>query len=103
MALIFSKVNLISENLSTEFLVGGIPNCKEDLNNWTNFDNFINKLNFGEDVKVLTTSYRYGEQEDNDASPEEIAYFMERIKMKPTFIEDRTEKISNFNFSFKVC
>nr|WP_317360104.1 hypothetical protein [uncultured Tyzzerella sp.] len=54
-----------------------MPKYKEDLNNWTNFENFINKLNFGKDFKLLTTSYRYEEQEDNNATLEEVAYFMQ--------------------------
>lgn len=102
MALVFSKVNLKSIDNNLEFLVGGIPKCKEDLENWIAFENFIKDLDANENVEVFTKTYRYGEEENNDATPEEVAYFMERIKMRADFIETRTEKLSEGTFSFKI-
>ena len=102
MALVFSKILATSKDNNIEFLVGGEVKSKENLDNWIIFEEFLNDLDKGDDVEILSQTYRYGEDEDNDATPEEIVYFMQRIEMRPDFIEMRTEKITENKFCFKI-
>lgn len=108
MALIFSEVKLTSKNtgFSTSFLVGGVPTSKEDFYGWVAFEQFINELHtltsLTDCIYVNINTFRYGDQEDNNATPEEIAYFMMRIKDNPDFIKTRTQKVSESYFEFQI-
>lgn len=100
MALIFSTVSLKSEGKEVEFLIGGIPEKREDLFGWTAYEVFMDDINPNSSVEVSVSSYRYGEEENFNATPEEIAYFMKRIEMKSDFIKTRTQNISKSQFLF---
>ena len=102
MALIFSAVTLKSKDKHTEFLVGGIPSCSESLHGWTAFDKFISELDAGSNVEVCASTHQYGEDEPFDATPEEIAYFMQRMEISPDFITSRTKNLGTNNFNFIV-
>lgn len=100
MALLFSKVTLKSGSNDTEFLVGGVPANIGDLTGWVAFDKFWSD-NMDDNIEVYVDTYRYGDAENYDATPEEIAYFMRRIQMNPDFIERRTIKMGSSRFDIK--
>ena len=102
MALIFSNVTVTSNGRSTSFLVGGSPENRSDLSNWTAFDAFVQETPLFETVEVSVSVHRYGGEEDYDATPEEVAYFMKRIEMQEDFIQDRTEKVKEYKFAFVI-
>lgn len=102
MSLIFSKVKIEYKNESVESLISGSPNKKEDFKNWILFEDFLNKIPKNEKIKVLGTTYVYGEGERNNATPEEIAYLIKRIDMQKSFLNSSCTPIFDFQFSFKV-
>lgn len=94
MSIRFSRISAMTNKASALFLVGGIPATQEDLNGWTAFDSFVEDMPKDEVVTVHVETFVYGEGEVYDATPEEVAYFYQRIEMRPDFIESRTEKIA---------
>lgn len=101
MALIFSVVKLQCANKTTSFLIGGKALSKEDLAGWVAYKNFIGNIEVGEPIEAMTEIRRYGDNENFDATPEEIAYFMERIKLSPDFVNSRSELLQKNKFVFE--
>lgn len=101
MAVLFSAVTVTANGDSEEFLVGGIPKVYDDLKYWTKFDSFVEKTNSGTKIAVHTESYIYGEGETVKAMPEEIAYFMKRIKSDSNFLSAHCENIGNSDFTIQ--
>lgn len=100
MALLFSAVKVTAGDDETELLVGGIPREYDDLEGWTIFDNFVEELDEETEVGVHAEAYLYGEGETYRATPEEIAYFMQRIEMQEDFLSDRCDNIEDVDFTF---
>lgn len=100
MAVLFSAVTVTAGDDQMSFLAGGIPKKYDDLEGWTAFDRFMELTLFNTDVKVHVDSYRYGEGEAVNATPEEIAYFEMRAKLNERFLPDRCESIGTSDFSF---
>ena len=98
MSLRFSRVTLYSEGTNTSFLVGGIPQKESDLEVWTGYRDFINIIPGYKRIKVWVATFLYGGEEPVDATPEEVAYIYERIKMRKDFIDTRTRKIGETDF-----
>ncbi len=98
MSLRFSRVTLYSDGKTTSFLVGGIPTCRQDLQGWTAFESLLRETGRYHTVNAHVESFLYGGEEPVDATPEEVAYIYKRIRMRPGFIESRTEKIGETNF-----
>lgn len=44
MAVLFSAVTLTADNNQVEFLAAGIPRDSDDLEGWTAYENFIDRL-----------------------------------------------------------
>lgn len=99
MSLRFSRVTLYSAGKTTAFLFGGIPKSRADLQGWTAHDNFIIDVPRYTAVNAHVETFLYGGEEPFDATPEEVAYFYKRIERQPDFIESRTEKISESDFT----
>ncbi|MEG2396357.1 MAG: hypothetical protein RSB11_04910 [Oscillospiraceae bacterium] len=79
MSLLFSKVKVTADEdwRATSFLVGGKPSKINDLEGWTEFENFLEALEDNEcELKFKVQSFLYGDGESVTASPEEIAYLM---------------------------
>ncbi len=93
MSVKFSRVSAITNEKAVVFLVGGTPETQADLDGWTAFDEFVEDLPINTVITVHVETFVYGEGEVYDATPEEVAYFYQRIEMRPDFIENRTEKI----------
>lgn len=100
MALLFSAVTVTAGDDETELLVGGIPREYDDLEGWTRFDGFMENISDETEVSVHAEVYVYGEGETNTATPEEIAYFMNRIEMDADFLSDRCDNIEDVEFTF---
>ena len=52
MALLFSAVTMKSGEAETRFLVGGIPRMKNDLNGWTAYEEFMQKIDGASEVNI---------------------------------------------------
>ena len=99
MSLRFSRVTLFSDGRTTSFLVGGLPQSRADLHGWTEFDNYVGDAQRYKVINVHVDTFFYGGEEPVDATPEEVAYFYKRIERQPDFIESRTEKIGESDFT----
>ena len=99
MSLRFSRVTLYSAGKTTTFLVGRIPQSRADLRSWTAYDNFISGVPRYTAVNAHVETFLYGVEEPFDATPEEVAYFYKRIERQPDFIETRTEKNGESDFT----
>ena len=100
MGVLFSVVKLTANDKTGELLVGGIPKSPEELKGWFKFWDFVNEIDEDDVVKVRAEGYIYGGDETFDATTEEVAYFMQRIKTNSNFIESRCKKAANAEFSF---
>ena len=98
MSVRFSRVTLTSGGATAFFLVGGSPKSLADLHGWTAFESFMKYVPKGETVNAHAETFLYGGEEPVDATPEEVAYFNKMIKMRPDFIENRTEKCAETDF-----
>lgn len=99
MSLCFSRVTLYSVGKTASFLVGGIPKSRTDLQGWTAYESFINDSQRYQVVNARVETFLYGGEEPFDATPEEVAYFYKRIEMQPDFIDTRTEKTGESDFT----
>lgn len=100
MALRFSHVTVVSDQVSESLLVGGVSDEYEDLEGWRIFDRFLDEIDEGTEVSVHVESYLYGDGDAVDATPEEIVYLMNRIAMRPDFLSARCKKAEESDFSF---
>lgn len=98
MSIRFSRVKAMTEDKAAIFLVGGIPATQADLDCWTSFQTFTEDLSENEVITVSVETFEYGEEEPNDATPEEVAYIYMRQDMRPDFIESRTTKVGESSF-----
>ena len=98
MSLRFSRVTLYSDSKTANFLVGGIPMCRQDLHGWIAYKSFLREAGRYQTINAHVESFLYGGEEPLDATPEEIVYFYKRIERQPDFIESRTEKICESDF-----
>ena len=94
MALRFSRVTISSYDQKATFLVSGSPEDQDDLTGWTAFSDFLDTVGPDDMCTIHVETFLYGDEEVFDATPEEVAYFMSRIRARPDFIEKRTRKIS---------
>ena len=69
MALLFSAVTVTANEDKIELLVSGIPREYDEMEGWTDFDDFVNLLREESEVSVHAQGYLYGEGEIVDASP----------------------------------
>lgn len=99
MSLRFSRVTLTLDGKASSFLVGGIPKSQADLQGWTAYDNFVSGVPRYAAVNAHVESFFYGGKEPFDATLEEVAYVYKRIERQPDFIESRTEKIGESDFT----
>ena len=100
MALLFSAVTVTANDDKIELLVSGIPKEYDEMEGWTDFDDFVNLLREESEVSVHPEGYLYGEGEIVDASPQEIAYFLKRMETDDHFLTDHCTKMENAEFSF---
>ena len=100
MALLFSAVTVTANDDKIELLVSGIPKEYDEMEGWTDFDDFVNLLREESEVSVHAQGYLYGEGEIVDASPQEIAYFLKRMETDDHFLTDHCTKMENAEFSF---
>lgn len=100
MAIRFSLVSVTAADKEANFFVGGIPKGFEDLEGWTAFDRFLEELDEDTEVSVHAESFLYGEGEMFDATPEEVAYMMKRMEIRPDFLSTRCTRLPDTEFSF---
>ena len=98
MAVLFSAVTLSANDQEVEFFVGGIPREYDDLEGWTDFEDFMEDLDEETEVSVHAEAYLYGEEETYKATPEEVAYFMMRMNQDETFLS-RCDNIESVDFT----
>lgn len=101
MALLFSAVTVTAGNDEIKLLVGGIPQEYDDLEGWSDFDNFMDLIYEETDVAVHAEVYLYGEGESIKATPEEIAYFMKRMADDENFLTDHCDNIEDTDFNIR--
>lgn len=80
-------------------LVGGIPNGLTDLDGWKCFELYLAGLDSCT-VEVKVKTFGYGEGDAFTATPEEVAYMYQRLKMREDFLESRCESLGGHKFSF---
>lgn len=100
MAVLFSAVTVTANDDKIELFVSGIPREYDEIEGWTGFDDFINLLHDESEVSVHAEGYLYGEGEIVDASPQEVAYFLNRIETEERFLTDHCTNIENADFTF---
>ena len=99
MSLRFSRITLYSAGKTASFLVGGIPKSRTDLQGWTIYDNFVSDIPGYTAINARVETFLYGGEEPFNATPEEVAYFYKRIERQPDFIDTRTEKTGESDFT----
>ena len=102
MAILFSKATLTSGGSSTSFLIGGAPSSRDDFAGWTAYQDFVDSLPADAGVKVHVQAYTYGGEDVVPATPEEVAYMVMRIGMRPDFLESRCQVYAEIEFGFTV-
>ena len=100
MAILFSKVTMRDDYNESEFFVSGFPQEPDDLEGWTAYHEFLDEITEDTIVNIHAVAYLYGEGETYRATPEEIAYFMQRIEMQEDFLSDRCDNIEDVDFTF---
>ena len=100
MSVRFSRVKLVSKDKAAVFLVSGLPRSQEDLKGWKAFDSF--REGSVADAIAYVETFEYGDGEQIDASPEEVAYFYMRSEKRPDFVDTRAKKLSESKFSVRV-
>lgn len=94
--IIFSKVKVTSDTTDVvgEGFVGGEPICYDDLAGWKFFEEVLDACSGPSKVLCYVETYGYGEEEGGnwEATPEEVAYVMQRIAMRPDFLETSCKK-----------
>ncbi len=98
MSIRFSRVQAMTADKAVIFLVGGFPATQDDLDCWTSFQTFTEDLPENEVITVSVETFEYGEEEPNDATPEEVAYIYMRENMCPSFIESCTAIVRESSF-----
>lgn len=98
MALIFSQVTLQSDLKEIKFFVGGIPKGYSDLKGWTAFDDFMKFIKPG-NVNAHVITYLYGSGQEYNASVEEVAYFIKRLKDDKSFLNKHCLNIEESYFT----
>lgn len=93
--IIFSEITCRADNTPyvAAGLVGGTPVCYADLIDWNIFKNFLLECSADSRVLVEVRTFGYGEGEKLDATPEEVAYMLQRCGMNDSFLEERCELI----------
>jgi hypothetical protein len=95
--IIFSKVKVTSDTTDKvgEGFVGGEPICYDDLAGWKFFEEVLEACTGPSKILCEVETYGYGEDDGAGtwaATPEEVAYMMQRIAMRPDFLETRCQK-----------
>ncbi len=98
MALSFSKVTATANDSLATFLVAGIPQKSADLRGWTAFEDFLATIDGHATIRIHTDAYIYGEGDVFIATPEEVAYFMNRLRIRGDFLESRCEHYETIDF-----
>ena len=98
MAILFSVVTMKSGEAESRFLVGGIPRIKNDLNGWTAYEEFMQKVQGASEVNIQGKIYLYGDGEFVNATVEEVAYMYERIKRREDFLQARCQFWGDIGF-----
>ena len=93
--IIFSEITCKANTteLTTNGLVAGMPICYADLIDWTAFQKLLKKCDRTSKVTVEVSTFGYGEGEEWDATPEEVAYMKQRCNRDSRFLSTRCEKI----------
>lgn len=100
MSVLFSAVTVTVGDEKTEFLVCGIPNDYGDLDGWSQFNYFMDCINKETEIAVKVKAYLYGDGEAVKATPEEVAYFIQRSDADNMFLSEHCENIGNTDFTF---
>lgn len=101
MSILFSQVESFSNGDSIKFLASGIPRTYDDLEKYTDFEEFTDLITENCEVLILVNAYLYGDGEMNEASEDELENLNKQIKLNPEFLNnDDIDKIENLNFSF---
>lgn len=84
-------------------LVSGMPVCYADLIDWTIFQDFLKECTKETMITVEVRTFGYGEGDQFDATPEEVAYVLQRCKMNERFLDTRCEKIRQYKISINLA
>lgn len=102
MSLLFSKVTVTADDMSEEFLIGGIPRDSYDLEDCAAYEDFTDLLTSTCEVTVRAVVYLYGEGESENASEDALADLERRLKDDPELLGgDEYDAIETVNFSFE--
>lgn len=100
MALLFSAVTVTADSNEEEFIIGGIPREKEDLEGWSLFEEFLDGVDDGTSVEVKAEVYLYGRGEADAATPEDVAYIMLCLGNDECFLQEYCDNIEDVRFEF---
>ena len=86
MSIQFSKVTVTADDMSKQFLVGGIPRDPSDLEDCDAYEGFTNLLFDTCEVMVQAEAYLYGDGEIADASEDELEDLEQQLKDNPEML-----------------
>lgn len=99
MAILFSKVTMRDDDSEVNFLVNGIPKSSNDLEYWTAYHDFLDKITQEMLVNVFVRAFTYGDGDIYLATPSEVAYMVKRSNQDPKFLENHCKVVSDSEFN----
>lgn len=102
MSILFSNVKLKSNYGEKEFLVRGVPSCKDDILHYTAYRDYLLSLKEDTEVEAHADAYLYGGGGSVDATIEEVAYMKMRMDRDPEFLSRHCTKVFDSDFSFRT-
>ena len=99
-AILFSQVKVQSVDQSETFLISGIPKECDDLTASVQLEWFLQDIDSDEPIQVHADAFLYGEGEVVNATHAELCYFLDRIRLNPSFLESRCQSAGSSDFSF---
>ena len=103
--IIFSKITCRADKSPYVYsgLVSGTPYSFADLVGWLGFESCMKEYPPQSKVTIEVETFGYGEDDGYgkfDATVEEVAYMIQRLRGRADFLESRCEKIGHHTISF---
>ena len=100
MRLLFSKIEISTDNENIAFFIGGVPRSEGDLIGWPIFDQFISRVDAPTEISVCAESFIIEGGEIKAATQEELKDIERRISADAGFLQEHADYTGNSEFSF---
>ncbi|MBQ8401693.1 MAG: hypothetical protein IJX14_07175 [Clostridia bacterium] len=98
MAILFSHVTMESDYGIGEFFACGFPNDEDDLDGCIAYEEYLTEVSDDDIIDVHVEAYLYGDGETVRATPEELAYMIQRLEHDPLFLRDHCNNTADCDF-----